>query len=65
LAAYYDFSSDQERLQRSQMLKGAQSALAMAEIDCGTLGVGAYTARILPVVRTQDPYRYLAPTEFG
>lgn len=56
LAAYYDFSSDQERFQRSQMLTGAHAALAQAEADCAQYGIGAFVAEVIPVTRTQDPY---------
>ncbi len=63
LPAFYDFSSDEESFDRSQMLTGAKLSLSIAEGDCAEFGVGPMVAYIDAVDRTEDPYEFVPLTE--
>ena len=57
LTAFYDFRSDQEHFSRSQMLAGAERALAQAQSDCDALGVGESVMTMHGIDYVDDPYK--------
>lgn len=60
LAARYDFGlADRQEFKRSQMLAGAKEALALAQADAASLGVGGGPQQVVGRTRLRyinDPY---------
>lgn len=61
LAAKYDYATNNQRFDLSQMQKMARTALQQAEQAAGAYGVGNYAIRVGRVIRTQEPYSYIDP----
>lgn len=56
LAARFDFTTDQQSFRRSQMLEGAQKALAQVEADAMVYGLSGYSVELQNVRFVHDPY---------
>ena len=59
LTPRYDFSTDGQSFQRSQMLTHAKEALARAEADALVYGFAGYDVRVDRVLHKNDPYVHL------
>lgn len=56
LTARFDFTTDQQSFRRSQVLEGAQKALAQAEADAMVYGLTGYAVELQNVRFVHDPY---------
>lgn len=61
LTAKYDYATNQQSFDLSQMFKQARQAFTQAERDVAQYGVGGNVIGVKRVIRTQEPYAYIDP----
>ena len=61
LASKYDYATNNQRFDLSQMQKMANTSLRQAEQAAAAYGVGSYAIGVQRVIRTQEPYGYIDP----